>query len=260
MDDATVALLAQRLLNAERRRQPIGQLSVEWPDMDAADAYRIQQAVVAARVAAGETIIGWKVGLTGKPMQRQLGVDTPDYGPLLSGYLVADGGAILRADLIAPRAEAEVAFVLKAPLMGPGVTAADVLHATAGVRPAIEVINSRIRDWKLTLPDTVADLASSARVVFGGPVTATAGIDLRLTGAVLERNGEVVETGAGAAVLGDPAAAVAWAANTLGALGVRMEPGQVVIPGALHASVPAAAGDVFTARFDRLGSVSVRFV
>jgi len=260
MDDGTVSELAQRLLTSERTRQPIAQLSLDHPEMDVRDAYRVQRVVVDARLAAGETIIGWKVGLTSRAMQKQLGVDTPDYGPLLSGYLVADGGAVPRADLISPRAEAEIGFVLGAPLAGRGITTADVLRATFGVRPAIEVIDSRIRDWKLTLVDTVADLASSARVVFGGPITPIAGLDLRLIGAVLERNGEVVETGAGAAVMGDPVAAVAWAANTLAALGVTMRAGDVIIPGALHASVPATVGDTFTARFDRLGSVTVRFV
>jgi 2-keto-4-pentenoate hydratase len=259
MDESEVDALARTLLDAARTRRPIGQLTVGHPDLDAAAAYRVQRAVVAARLAGGERIVGWKVGLTSRAMQQQLGVDSPDYGPILSGYLVPDGGTVARDELIAPRVEAEIAFLLGAPLAGPGVTTADVLRATVGVRPAIEIIDSRIADWKLTLPDTVADLASSARVVFGGPVTPVDGLDLRLIGAILERNGQVVGSGAGAAVLGDPVAAVAWAAETLGALGERMEPGHVVIPGALHASVPAERGDAFTATFDRLGTVSVHF-
>jgi 2-keto-4-pentenoate hydratase len=259
LDDATITALAARLLEAERSRVPVGQLSAEHPGMDAADAYRVQQLVVADRLAGGERIVGWKVGLTSRAMQLQLGVDQPDYGPILSGWLLEDGAAVPRADLIAPRVEAEIGFILGAPLAGPGVTVGDVLAATAAVTPCIEVIDSRIRDWKLTLVDTVADLASCARVVVGGTRTSIAGLDLRLIGAVLEQNGEVVATGAGAAVLGDPAAAVAWAANTLGALGVVMQPGQVVIPGAVHAAAAAGAGDTFTATFDRIGSVTVRF-
>jgi 2-keto-4-pentenoate hydratase len=259
MDDTTIEQAAGQLVEAERTRTPVGQLSAAHPGLDAADAYRIQQAVVARRLAAGERIVGWKVGLTSRAMQLQLGVDQPDYGPILSGWHLEDGAAIARADLIAPRVEAEIGFVLGERLAGPGVTVADVLAATEALAPAIEVIDSRIADWKLTLPDTVADLASTARVLLGVARTPPSGLDLRLIGGIVERNGEVVAHGAGAAVLGDPAAAVAWAANTLGALGVVMEPGQVVIPGAIAAAVPAEAGDRFTARFDRLGTVSVRF-
>jgi 2-keto-4-pentenoate hydratase len=178
---------------------------------------------------------------------------------VLSGWHLPDGATIERASLIAPRVEAEIGFLLKSPLQGPGVSAADVLDATGSVTAAIEIIDSRIRDWTLTLIDTVADMASCARVLLGTSRVDPHDLDLRLIGVALERDGEVVETGAGAAVLGDPLAAVAWAANTLGALGVVMEAGQFVIPGAMHASVPAEAGQHFEARFDRLGSVSVRF-
>lgn len=259
LDDATIAQLADALLQAERTRVPIDQPSVAHPGMDLGDAYRIQQATLAARLSAGETVVGWKVGLTSKAMQQQLGVSEPDYAAVPSGWLVEDGAEIARADLIAPRVEAEIGFLLKAPLRGPGVTVADVLAATEAVTACIEVIDSRVRDWRIALPDTVADLASSARVVVGRTRIPVDGLDLRLVGAVLEQNGEVAATGAGAAVLGHPAAGVAWAANTLGPLGVTMEPGHVVIPGAVHGSVPARAGDVFTATFDRIGSVTVRF-
>jgi 2-keto-4-pentenoate hydratase len=259
LDEDTIGRSAEALLTAERDRSPIGQLSADHPGMDAADAYAIQQRIVAARLAAGERIVGWKVGLTSKVMQQMLGVSQPDYAAILSGWLLEDGASIPRADLIAPRVEAEIGFLLKAPLRGPGVTVQDVLAATAAVTPCIEVIDSRIRDWKIGLVDTVADLASCARVVVGRSRIPVEGLDLRLVGAIVEQNGEVVSTGAGAAVLGHPAAGVAWAANTLGAMGVTMEPGQVVIPGAVHGAVPANAGDVFTATFDRLGSVTVRF-
>lgn len=259
LDEATIGRLAEALLDADRTRVPIDQPSATHPEMDASDAYAIQQRIVAARLAAGERIVGWKVGLTSKAMQQMLGVSEPDYAAVLSGWFAEDGVAIPRTDLIAPRVEAEIGFILKAPLRGPGVTVQDVLAATAAVTPCIEVIDSRVRDWKIGLVDTVADMASSARVVVGRTRIPIEGLDLRLIGAVLERNGEVVATGAGAAVLGHPAAGVAWAANTLGALGVTMEPGHVVIPGAVHAAAPAGAGDVFTATFDRLGSVTVRF-
>jgi 2-keto-4-pentenoate hydratase len=259
LDDATIAELAEALLQADRSRTPIDQPSAAHPGMDVRDAYAIQQRIVSARIADGERIVGWKVGLTSKVMQQMLGVSEPDHAAVLSGWFAEDGVAIPRADLIAPRVEAEIGFILKAPLRGPGVTVQDVLAATAAVTPCIEVIDSRVRDWKIGLVDTVADMASSARVVVGRTRIPVEGLDLRLIGAVLERNGEVVATGAGAAVLGHPAAGVAWAANTLGPLGVTMEPGHVVIPGAVHGAAPADAGDVFTATFDRLGPVTVRF-
>lgn len=258
LDEATVDALAERLWAAERERRSVPPLSVEHPAMDARDAYRIQQGIVRRRMAEGETIHGWKLGLTSRAMQAQLGVDQPDYGPILSRYLVTGGRPIPLAELVQPRIEAEIAFILRAPLRGPGVTARDALEATAGVAPALEVIDSRIEDWKLTLADTIADLASSARVVVGD-VVPLAGLDVRLVGCVLERGGEVVATGAGAAALGSPAEAVAWAANTMGALGETLEAGHLVMTGALHASVPVVAGDVFTATFDRLGAVSARF-
>ncbi len=259
IDEATAVALGERLHTAWQTRTPIPPLTAEYPDLSPADAYAIQQVVVARRLAAGERIVGWKVGLTSKAMQDQLGVDQPDYGPILSGYLVAEGAAIEAASLIAPRVEAEIAFLLAAPLRGPGVSALDVLRATAGVAPAIEVIDSRIEGWRIRLADTIADLASSAHVVVGPRLTPLDGLELRTVGVVVERRGEVVATGAGAAALGHPAAAVAWAANALGALGVTLEAGALVMPGALHASIPVAAGDVVRARFEGLGAVTVRF-
>jgi 2-oxopent-4-enoate hydratase len=259
LDDRTIAALADRLAAATSGRTAVAALTAEHPDMTPADAYAIQQRIVAARIEAGERIVGWKLGLTSKAMQTQLGVDQPDYGPILSGFLVPEGRAIPAAELIAPRVEAEIAFVLGRDLRGPGVTSLDALQATAGIAPAIEIIDSRIADWKIRLADTIADLASTARVTFAGRLVQLGDIDVRLIGAVLERNGEVVQTGAGAAALGNPAEAVAWAANTLGELGVTLEAGQIIMTGALHASVPAAAGDTFRATFDRLGPVNVRF-
>lgn len=260
LDDAAADVIAERLWAAERERRAIPPISLERSGMDAADAYRIQQGLVRRRIAAGETIVGWKLGLTSLAMQQQLGVDQPDYGPILSGGIVPEGTPVRVAELIQPRVEAEIAFVLGRPLRGPGVTADDALAATVAVAPAVEIIDSRIEAWKLTLVDTIGDLASSARVVVAERQVPLEGFDVRLVGCVLERDGVVVQTGAGAAALGDPAAAVAWAANTLGALGVTLEAGHVVMTGALHASVPVAAGETYTARFDRLGSVSVRFV
>ena len=259
MDPPKVEACADALLAAEHDRVPIPPLTESWPAISALEAYAIQERMVAARLAGGETILGWKVGLTSKAMQEQLGVDQPDYAPILSGWFPPEGEPIPFEALIAPRGEAEIAFELSRPLRGPGVTATDVLAATRGVRPAIEVIDSRIEGWKIRLPDTIADMASSARVVVGAPFTPVGDVDLKTIEVTFERNGEVVARGIGSAVLGDPAAAVAWAANTLGALGVTLEAGHIVMPGAMHASVAAARGDTFRATFDRLGSVEVRF-
>jgi 2-keto-4-pentenoate hydratase len=227
--------------------------------MTPADAYAVQAVVAARRRAAGETVIGWKLGLTSAAMQQQLGVDQPDYGPLLTGHDVAPGSAVDVGQFIAPRVEAEIAFYLRSPLRGPGVTPDDVLAATESVAASLELIDSRIANWKIKLADTIADMASSARIIVATERHPLDGLDLRAERVVVEKNGEQVAEGLGSAVLGDPLAAVAWAANTLGPLGVTLEAGHVVMPGAMHASIPVAAGDEVTARFEHLGSVSVRF-
>jgi 2-keto-4-pentenoate hydratase len=260
LDDATAEGLAEELLGATRSRRAIPRISDRHPGMDSADAYRVQQGIVRRRVAAGEHIVGWKLGLTSKAMQDQLGVSEPDYAPILSGQMVAEGTPIPMSELIQPRVEAEIAFVLRSPLRGPGVTQAQALEAVEGVVAAIEIIDSRIEAWQIALPDTIADMASSARVTVGTRIVPVQGFALRLIGAVLERDpGRVVGIGAGAATLGDPVTALAWAANTFGALGITLEPGQIVMTGALHASVPVTAGESYTARFDRLGNVTVSF-
>lgn len=259
VDAAELDALADALRIAERTRTPIDQVSATRPGLTAADAYAIQERLVAPRLAAGETLEGWKIGLTSAAMQRQLGVDQPDYGAILSGWVVPDGATLPLEAFIAPRVEAEICFHLAAPLRGPGVTVGDVLAATAGVSAAIEVIDSRIRDWKLTLVDTIADMASSARIVVGATSVPVSGLALPAVHVELLRNGEPVADGVGAACLGDPAAAVAWAANTLGELGVTLQPGHIVMPGALHASVPVTGTASFEARFAGLGAVTIGF-
>ena len=251
--------LAAALEGAERTRRPIDQLSAGRPWLGPVQAYGIQERLVAARISQGETLLGWKVGLTSAAMQQQLGVDQPDYGAILSDWVVADGSELPVDAFIAPRVEAEICFRLARPLRGPGVTVADVLAATESVSPALEIIDSRIRDWKLTLVDTIADMASSARIVVSEERVSPRDLDLRAVTVDMTREGETVASGIGAACLGDPAAAVAWAANTLGALGVTLQAGHIVMPGALHAAAPVVAGSTFTATFVGLGSVSIRF-
>jgi 2-keto-4-pentenoate hydratase len=260
LDQDVVQEMAERLIAAAADRRAIEPLTDEEPTMTALDAYAVQEIVAGRRHEAGERLIGWKLGLTSAAMQQQLGVDQPDYGPLFSGHLVQPDAAVATADLIAPRAEAEIAFILRSPLRGPGVTTTDVTAATEAVAAAIEVIDSRIVGWRIKLADTIADMASSARIVVSERRHPLTGLDLRAERVVVTRNGEAVSEGLGAAVLGDPLAAVAWAANTLGMLGVTLEAGHIIMPGAMHASTPVSAGDVVEAAFDGLGPVGVRFV
>jgi 2-keto-4-pentenoate hydratase len=215
---------------------------------------------VKTKLASGRRIIGKKIGLTSKAMQDLLGVPEPDYGHLLDDMLVIEGQPCRRDALLYPKVEGEVAFVMESRLEGPGVHMADVLRATAGVMPALEIVDSRIRDWKIKLVDTVADNASSARFVLGSRMLPAEQFDLRLIGMCLEKNGQVVNSGAGVAVWGHPAAAVAWLANKLAQFGAALEPGDIVLSGALTAAVDVGPGDVVEAHFDRLGSVSAKFV
>jgi len=256
----TIHQLAGRLTRAERQRRPIAPLSAMIPALTVRDAYAIQDAIVRHRLDAGEWVVGWKIGLTSRAMQEQLETDEPDHAPILSDWLIPEGEAIPIDGLIQPRIVAQVAFELARQLAGPGITPADVVAATGGLRAAVEVIDSRIEDWRIRLPDTIADMTSSARVIVGERLTPADDLDLRHIGVAIERNGKGVATGQGSAVLGDPAEAVAWAANTLGRLGVTLEVGHIIMAGALHPSVPASRGDAFRAIFDRLGSVSVAFV
>lgn len=227
--------------------------------MSLADAYAVQQAYVEIRRTEGARIVGRKVGATNPVIQRLFDIDQPDYGVLFDDMMLADGARIARSRLIQPMVEVEIAFILGGPLRGPNVTTPQAMLATSAVVPCFEIIDSRIEEWHITVFDTVSDNGSSARCVLGDRVVPPIGIDLRLLGVVLERNGEVVSTGAGAAALGHPAAAVAWLANTLAWYGDALEAGDVVLPGALTTAVSAAAGDHFEAHFAGLGRVSCRF-
>lgn len=257
MVDARV--IAGRLLEAEVSRVPIPPLTEQYPDLTPADAYQIQLALIERKRADGARVVGRKIGLTSRAMQRMLDVDQPDYGHLLDSMAVPDGALVERARLIQPKAEPEIAFVMDADLSGPRVTATQVLSATRWVMPAIEIIDSRIESWRIKLCDTIADNASSAMYAVGGRPTPVDGLDLRLIGMVLEKNGEVVSTGAGAAILGHPLHAVVWLINKLAEFGTGVHEGDVILPGALTAATDVAAGDTVTANFDRLGTVSVRF-
>lgn len=259
MDRATQTAVARQLLDAYDTGKPTAPLTSTYDDLTLEDAYAIQLLQIGELVRRGRTVKGHKVGLTSAAMQRLLGVREPDYGHLLDDFFHLEHTAIPLDRFLQPRIEPEVAFVLKRPLRGPDVTVHEAIAAVDFVLPCLEIVDSRIEDWKIGLLDTIADNASSGGVVLGSTPTALAAVDLRLAGAVLTRNGEVVGTGAGGAVLGSPLTSLVWLANTVGARGVTLEAGQVVLPGSVCAMVPVAAGDVVTATFAGLGSVTARF-
>ncbi len=247
------------LYHALTTRTPIAPLSSRGPAFSLEDAYRVQQRFIERRLQAGESVIGKKIGLTSRAVMNMLGVDQPDFGQLLSGMLYNDGESVPVSSLIAPRAEGEIAFVLKRDLIGPGLTAADVLAATEGVMACFEVVDSRIADWKIQIQDTVADNASCGVFVLGNQLVSPRGLDLSLVGMALEKNGELVATGAGAASLGHPVNAMVWLANKLGSLGIPLKAGEVILSGSLAALVPVKAGDSLHMSLGGLGSCTVRF-
>lgn len=252
--------LGQELYQALVARQVVEPLSTRHPEITIEDAYAIQQHMLSLRLAAGEQVVGKKIGVTSKAVMDMLGVYQPDFGWLTDGMVYNEGEAIPAATLIQPKAEGEIAFVLKKRLQGPGVTAADVLAATEGVMACFEIVDSRIRDWKIKIQDTVADNASCGVFVLGDRLVDPRDVDLGTCGMVLEKNGEIVATGAGAAALGHPANAVAWLANTLGRLGIALEAGEVVLSGSLGIMVPVQAGDNLRVTIGGIGGCSVRFV
>ncbi|MES2535097.1 MAG: 2-oxopent-4-enoate hydratase [Pseudomonadota bacterium] len=249
------------LYKALVERVAIAPLTETDPDISIDDAYGIQLRMVELRLAAtGERIIGKKIGVTSQAVMDMLKVNQPDFGHLTSGMVYPDGAAIAANSMIAPRAEGEIAFVLRHDLLGPGITNADVLRATEYVLPCFEIVDSRIRDWKIKIQDTVADNGSSAAFVLGDATADPRKIDLSVVGMTLEKNGEIVATGAGAAALGHPLNAVAWLANELGRRGIPLRAGEVILSGSLAAMVPVKAGDNLRVSFGGIGSAGVHFV
>jgi 2-keto-4-pentenoate hydratase len=249
---------ARALYDARQTRVPIPPFTDDDPTLGMADGYAIQRELIELLLADGDRIVGHKVGLTSKPMQKMVGVDSPDYGPVLASTIYRDGDTIPASRFIAPKIEAEIVFVIGERLEGPGVTVTQAHAAIAGAVAAMEIVDSRIADWRIKLADTVADLASNGAMATSSRIVPITDIDTRLIGMTLTRNGELIDTGAGAAALGDPVAVVAWLANVLGGDGVALEPGHLIMTGALHAAVPMTPGDVFRAEFDRLGPITVR--
>jgi len=259
VDSSLKAQAAKELLGAYASRQPIAPLTETYPDIVFEDAYEIQKLQIDQLLAGGRIVKGHKVGLTSAAMQNQLGVDQPDFGHLLDDFFFLEHMPIPMDRWLQARIEPEVAFVLGKPLKGPGVTVAEAIQAVDFVLPALEIVDSRIKDWKIGIIDTISDNASSGGVILGGSPTRLTDVDLRLVGCTLLKNGQIVGTGANGAVLGNPINSLVWLANTVGPSGVTLEPGHVVLPGSVTKMQPIAAGDTFVANWGALGSVTARF-
>jgi 2-keto-4-pentenoate hydratase len=259
VDASRVQEAAAVLARAYATREPIEPLIKTFPEASVEDAYRIQQEQVRHWTASGDAVRGHKVGLASAAMQRQMGVDQPDYGHLTGSMFHLEHQPIPTSAFLQPRIEPEIAFVLGSALRGPGVTVADAVRAVDFVLPSLEIVDSRIQDWKITLFDTIADNASSGGVVLGSSPTALRDADLRLAGCVLYQNGSVAATGAGGAVLGSPLNSLVWLANTVGPLGVTLEPGHVVLPGSMTRAIPVSPGDTVVATIAGIGSVTAVF-
>jgi 2-oxopent-4-enoate/cis-2-oxohex-4-enoate hydratase len=259
MDNETIRQFGDELYDAWRERRVVRPLLERAPDISLADAYAVQLRLVDRRVRAGETIIGKKIGLTSKPVQDYLGVYEPDFGQLTSGMLSTEDQGIDLDQLIQPKAEAELAFVLKEDLIGFGITATDVIRATDYVSPCFEIVDSRIRDWQLKIQDTVADNASCGAFVLGDVKGDPRKLDITMAGMAVYKNGKLFSTGVGAAVQGSPVNAVVWLANTLGKLGLPFRAGEIILSGSQSALVPVTAGDELVCKIGGLGSCTARF-
>jgi 2-oxo-hept-3-ene-1,7-dioate hydratase len=259
MSQAERRKAADILLAAEKERKQAVQLSKTWPDITIEDAYAISTEVAEQKIEAGARLIGHKVGLTSKAMQRSSQIDEPDYGHLFDSMMIADGGRVAHENYCVPRVEIELAFILGKPLRGPGVRLPDVLRATEYVVPAIEVVDARLQDPRKIF-DTVADNGAAAGIVIGGRPVGPLDVDLRWVGGIMYRNSEIEETGVAAGVLGHPALGVAWLANKLGPLGVTLEPGHLVLAGSFTRIVFARKGDTLHADFGALGGLALQFV
>jgi 2-keto-4-pentenoate hydratase len=259
LSDAVRRELAAELAAAERNRVPIDPLVARYPDIDVVDSYEIPLLNIRARRTSGAQVIGHKVGLSSAAMQQMMGVDEPDYGHLLADMEVFENTPVDTAKYLYPRVEVEIGFVLGADLPGADCTEADVLAATVAYAPSIELIDTRIKDWKIALCDTIADNASSAGWVLGAARVAPDALDITKIDARLTRNGEPIAEGRSDAVLGDPTIAVAWLARKVASFGVRLKAGDIVLPGSCTRAIDARPGDDFHAEFDGLGSVRLRF-
>lgn len=249
---------AEFLHQAETEKREVVRITADYPDMTVEDAYKVQEELVAIKLEQGHRILGPKMGLTSQAKMKQMHVEEPIYGYVFDYMNVPDSGTIRMKDLIHPKVEAEIAFVLGRDIEGPGMTGAQVLAATEYVVPALEIIDSRYENFRFTLPDVIADNASSSRVVFGNRLTKPDGLELDLVGVTLSINGEIKDLGAGAAVVGHPANSVAMLANMLARKGEKLKAGAVILTGGVTGAVMLASGDTVSAKLDGLGEVSFK--
>ena len=256
----SLAELTDLVQHAADNVADIVKLTETYPGLSIAEGYEVQTELIRRRIAAGDRVAGYKGGLTSKAKMEQMGVNVPAFGVIMNESLVVDGGAVDFSSLIHPKVEPEIAFVTKSELSGTDCTISQVLEATDFVMPAMEIIDSRFRDFKFDLPSVIADNTSAARYIVGGSPRRVEGLDLRLLGVVMERNGQLVGNAAGAAILGHPAAAVAALVHHLASLGQALPAGCLVGAGAATEAVMANKGDHFTNRVQHLGTVSLRFV
>ncbi len=254
---ARIAQFGDELFESWQSRVPIEPLTEREPGITVEHAYRIQEHLIKRRLAMGDRIVGKKIGLTSRVVQRSLGVSEPDFGQLLGSMVASDSIAV--STMMQPRAEGEVAFLLERDLTGPGISNADVIYATHSVLPCFEIVDSRIRDWRIRLQDTVADNASGGMFVLGDRAVDLKGLDLSTCGMVLEKNGAIAGTGSGAAALGSPVTCVAWLANALGRYGIPLRAGEIILSGSLGALLPVVAGDSLHLSIGGIGSASIRF-
>lgn len=262
MNQEQIQSFADELYSALRNQQMIDPLTDRAPDMTIEDAYQVSSALLQKRIDIdGEKVIGKKIGVTSAAVQNMLGVHQPDFGYLTDAMVAEEGEPLSITDkMIQPRAEGEIAFVLKKDLIGPGITASDVLQATDFIVPCFEIVDSRVRDWKIKIQDTVADNASCGYFLLGQDAVDPRSIDLSTCGMVLELNGKLASTGAGAAALGSsPVSCVVWLANMLGSLGTPLKAGEVILSGSLVPLQPVKAGDYMSVSIGGMGRTAVRF-
>lgn len=260
MKTINYTVTAEFLHAAEIEKREVLRITSDYPDMTVQEAYRIQEELVAIKLEQGKRIIGPKMGLTSQAKMKQMGVEEPIYGYVFDYMIVPEGGAIQMSELIHPKVEAEIAFIMGKDVQGPGITGAQVLAATEYVLPALEIIDSRYENFKFTLPDVIADNASSSRVVLGNRLTKPGDMELDLVGVTLSINGEIKDLGAGAAVVGHPANSVAMLANMLARKGEKIKAGDIILTGGVTGAVMLAVGDTVSAKFDGLGEVGFKVV
>lgn len=260
MEKDLIRKAAISLIKAQDDVVPIEPLTDLYGDFPLTEAYKIQAEVVKQRLAQGRRVVGKKIGLTSEPMQKLIGVDQPDYGQVFDNQVFEDSSELSISQMISPMVEAEIGMILKRDLQGPGVSAFDVMCSCEAVFPLIEIIDTRIKDWKIKIQDTVSDNAGCWGVVAGSVLTDPKGIDLRFLGMTMTINGKIAASGAGAAVLQSPYRSVAWLANKLSEYGVSLKAGEIILSGALAAAQKVYSGDSVFVQFDRLGGVGVRFI